>query len=72
MKINVRVKPGSSQEKVILADDGSLVVYCHARAHDGEANAAVVALVAEYYGVAKSSMQIVRGAKGRDKVLEIL
>lgn len=71
MKINVHVKPGSSQEKVILADDGSLVVYCHARAHDGEANAAIVRLVAAHYSVAKSSVEIVCGAKGRDKVLEI-
>ncbi len=71
MKIAVRVKPGSSQEKVVSADDGSLTVYCHARAHDGEANAAVVRLLAEYYGVAKSSVQIVRGTKGRDKVVEI-
>lgn len=72
MKIAVRVKPGSSQEKVVSLDDDSLVVYCHARAHDGEANAAVVRLLAEYYGVAKSSVQIVRGTKGRDKVVEIL
>ncbi|MBR3220386.1 DUF167 domain-containing protein [Candidatus Saccharibacteria bacterium] len=71
MKVSLRVKPGSSQEKVILTDDGSLVVYCHARAHDGEANAAVVRLVAEYYGVAKSSVRIVRGAKNKDKILEI-
>lgn len=72
MNVKVRVKPGSSQEKIVCMDDGSLVVYCHARAHDGEANAAVIALVAKYYGVSKSSVQVVCGAKSRDKVLEIL
>lgn len=71
MKINVRVKPGAKQEKVVLNEDGSLVVYCHARAHEGEANTAAIRLVAEFYKVAKSQVKIVRGAKGRDKVLEI-
>ena len=70
MRVAVRVKPGAKQEKVVSAD-GVLIVYCHARAHDGEANRAVIELVAKHVGVAKSRVQIVRGTKSREKVLEI-
>lgn len=68
--MNVRVKPGAKVEKVVQSNAG-LTVYCHARAHDGEANVAVIKLVAKHLGVAKSRVRIVRGAKGRDKVLEV-
>lgn len=68
--MNVRVKPGAKVEKVVQSNTG-LTVYCHARAYDGEANAAVIKLVAKHLGVAKSRVRIVRGAKGRDKVLEV-
>ena len=67
----MRVKPGSKQEKIVKNDDGSLVVYCHARAHDGEANTAIIKLVAKELGVTKSQIEIIHGLKGRDKILEI-
>lgn len=70
MKIQVTVKPGAKVEKVISFDDG-LVVYLHARAHDGEANKALVAALADYYGVSKSCIEIVGGLKGRQKLVEI-
>lgn len=38
---------------------------------DGEANEAIVALLAKHLGVAKSTIQIVRGESGREKVLRI-
>lgn len=71
MKYTVKVKPGSSQEKVVLADDGELTVWLHVRAHDGEANKAVVKVLAKHFGVAKSRVEIVRGEKSRVKVVEI-
>ena len=71
MKYTVKVKPGSSQEKVVVTDDGVLTVWLHARAHDGEANKAVVKVLAKYFGVAKSCVEIVRGEKSREKVVEI-
>ena len=70
MKYAVKVKPGSSQEKVVV-DGDSLTVWLHARAHDGEANKAVVKVLAKYFGVAKSRVEIVRGEKSRVKIVEI-
>ena len=49
MNVQVTVKPGAKQEKIIESGDG-LIVYLHARAHDGEANAALTRVLADYYG----------------------
>ncbi|MBQ6147229.1 DUF167 domain-containing protein [Candidatus Saccharibacteria bacterium] len=75
MRIKVRVKPGTSQEKIVRVEekdgfDENLVVYLRAKAHDGEANAALVKLIAKYFNVPKTSIKIVRGERGREKVLE--
>ena len=71
MKIQVTVKPGAKQEKIEAFDDG-LVIYLHARAHDGEANAALVELLSDYFHVAKSLITIKSGAGSRVKVVEVL
>ena len=70
-KYQVMVKPGSSQEKVVVSDDG-LTVYLRAKAHDGEANKALVRVLAEYFKVGKTSVVILRGQRGRKKVVEII
>ena len=71
MIIQVMVKPGAKVEKIV--DSGSdLVVYLHARAHDGEANEALVKVLAKYYGVSKSQVTILKGTKNHHKVVEIL
>ena len=72
MKYNVTVKPGSSQQKVIETEAGELVVYLHARSHDGEANTVLTKMLAEYFDVAKSQIAIVQGTKSRHKLVEII
>ncbi len=71
MKYNVLVKPGGSRNLVEKAEDGGLVVRTHAKAHDGEANKAVVELLSDYFGVSKSMVKVVRGEKSRQKIVEI-
>lgn len=71
MKIQVMVKPGAKNEKILESDDG-LVVYLHARAHDGEANVALVKALSDYYGVSKSCVKILRGQKSHQKMVEII
>lgn len=70
MKVSVTVKAGSSQNKVVEAD-GGVVVWTSKRAHDGEANAAVVKMLAEHFRVSKSRVSIVSGEKSRHKIVEI-
>ena len=71
MRISVRVKPGTKgQTRLEQQEDGSYVAFLHARAHDGEANAALLELVSDEFHVAKSQIAIVSGAKSRQKILE--
>ena len=71
MKVNIAVKPGAKQEKIIESENG-LIVYLHARAHDGEANLALLKALSDYYGVPKSCIEIIRGQKSHQKMVEIL
>lgn len=71
MQISVRVKPGvKGATRLEKQEDGSYVAFLHARAHDGEANAELMKLLSKELGVPKTELEIVAGAKGRDKVIE--
>jgi uncharacterized protein YggU (UPF0235/DUF167 family) len=71
MRIPVRVKPGTKgATRLEKQEDGSYVAFLHARAHDGEANKALLELVAKEFKIAKTQIVIVSGAKSRGKVLE--
>lgn len=69
-RYNITVKPGSSQEKVVEVGPGELVVYLRAKPHDGEANTALVKLLAKHFKVPKTTIKILRGAKSRTKLVE--
>lgn len=72
MKYTVLVKPGSKVEGVFDdPSDGELIVRTHARAHDGEANAAVVKILAKHFGVSKSQVEIASGATSKHKIVVI-
>ena len=71
MRISVRVKPGTKgATRLEKQEDGSYVAFLHAQAHDGEANKALLELVAKELKIAKTQIVIVSGAKSRGKVLE--
>ena len=67
----ITVKPGSSQEKIVECSDGELIVYLRAKPHDGEANTALIKLLAKHFDVPKTSIKITRGQKSRIKTVEI-
>ena len=72
MRITVRVKPGTKgKTRLEQQEDGSYVAFLHARAHDGEANKALLELISDEFKVPKTSIAIVAGAKSRDKVIEL-
>lgn len=72
MKISVHLKPNSRhREEVVANDDGSLTVYTKAPAIEGRANAAAVKLLARHFGVAPSTVKLVRGAASKHKVFEV-
>lgn len=72
VRFGVRVKPKARAVRVGGAwADGSLLVEVQAAAVDGKANAAVVAALADAFGVARSAVTIVTGARSRTKLVAV-
>jgi uncharacterized protein (TIGR00251 family) len=69
--IKVRVQPKSSRNQVDGFQDGALRVRVTAAPTEGQANAAVIALLAKTLGVSKSRLEIIRGYNSRDKVVSV-
>ncbi len=67
----VKVQPKASRDQVVGYRDGVLQLRVTAPPDKGRANAAVVALLADALGVAKSRVRIVSGQSSRDKVLTV-
>ena len=70
MKYTITVKPGTSQEKIVETAPGELTVYLRAKPHDGEANTALIKLLAKHFSVPKTSITIIRGEHARTKIVE--
>ncbi|MBM3321873.1 DUF167 domain-containing protein [candidate division WOR-3 bacterium] len=71
MRTGVLVKPGASADEVTRRADGTLVVRVRARAREGEANEAVVRVVARHFCIPKTGIRIVAGHRSRTKFLEL-
>lgn len=72
MRISVRVKPGTKgATRLEKQEDGSYVAFLHARAHDGEANRALIELISSEFSVPKTSVVVVSGTKSRNKIIEL-
>ena len=67
----VKVQPKASRDQVVGYRDDVLQLRVTAPPDTGRANAAVLALLADALGVAKSRVRIVRGQSSRDKVLTV-
>jgi uncharacterized protein (TIGR00251 family) len=75
LRLRLKVRPRSRRSAIEgLAPDpegAALKVAVKAPPEDGKANAAMAALLAEAFGVAKSAVSVVAGATGRRKLVEI-
>ena len=68
----VRVKPGSRKGPLVETDDdGQLTVYVREPAIDGKANAALIRVLAEHFGVTRSRVEMMSGAGARIKRFRI-
>jgi len=70
MRHSIRVIPKAKQNKVVVEED-RLKVYLTAPAIEGRANEALIKILAAHFKVRKGDIRIVKGEKGRDKVVEI-
>lgn len=71
MKIEIHVKPNARKRGVEKVSEGVYKVAVNAPPQDGKANAAVVEILADYFGVAKSSIVILHGQSGRKKLIQL-
>ena len=71
MRINVRAKPAAHEEKVVYIEPGVYEVSVTEPPAEGRANRAIVAVLAEYFEVNQSSVQIISGHTSRNKIVDI-
>ncbi len=69
-RLAVRVTPGAKVEGMEIAS-GKLTVKTRAKPQDGQANDAVVALLAKALGTAPSRLILLRGATSREKLVQL-
>ena len=70
-KICLKVKPGARKNQVIKKEDGSFAVSVTAPPKKGKANKAVIRLLADYFGIAKSKIRVISGATSKNKIAEV-
>ena len=70
MKVIIRVKPNSSQEKIEKTENGYLV-YVKEPPVNNKANQAVIKVLANYFKIPKSQISILSGLKSKQKFIEI-
>ena len=71
VKIIIKAKPGNREDKVEKIDEANYTVYVKALAIDGKANTAIIKLLADYFDISPSLVQIISGYMSRTKVVEI-
>lgn len=71
MKIFVKAKPNSKEEKVEKIDENNFVVWVKEPPVKGKANEAIRNALAVYFKTGSSSVRIVSGYSSRNKVVEI-
>jgi len=69
-RLALRVTPGARVEAVEIAA-GKLTIKVRAKPTDGEANEAVLAMLAKALGVPGSRLTLLRGATSREKLVGI-
>ncbi|MCM8774089.1 MAG: DUF167 domain-containing protein [Candidatus Omnitrophica bacterium] len=70
MLIKVKVVPSAKKERIEKIDD-YIKVYLTQPPLDGRANKRLIELLAEYLKVKKYHLSIVKGGKGREKIISL-
>lgn len=69
--LQVKVKPNARVSGLEQLDDGTWLARIKSPPVDGKANAELVALIAQRFGVLKAQVSIRSGASGRMKLVRI-
>lgn len=69
--IQIKVKPNAKASELEQLEDGTWMARIKAPPVDGKANAALIELIAEHFGVRKGAVAIKSGAGARLKLIQI-
>ena len=69
--LTIRLTPRAARERLVAGPDGGFAAHVTAPPVEGAANEALCRLVAKAAGVAPSRVTVVRGQRGRQKVVRI-
>jgi uncharacterized protein len=69
--LRVRVQPRAARDEIVGERDGSLVVRLTAPPVEDRANKALCRLIARRLRVAPTRVTVLRGAKSRDKIVQV-
>lgn len=71
MRIYVKVTPRAGKNEILKISEGEYKIKVTAPPEKGKANEAVVEILADYFGVPKSSVNIIGGKSARVKIIDI-
>ena len=71
MRIYIKVSPRSSKNEIVQLSEGEYKVKLTAPPVDGQANEALIKLLAKFFGVSKSAINIVGGKTAKIKMVDI-
>jgi uncharacterized protein (TIGR00251 family) len=69
--VKVRLQPRAARDEIVGERAGALVVRLTAPPVEGRANEALCRLIARRLGVARSRVTLLRGARSRDKLVQV-
>ena len=70
MRIDIKVIP-NAKRNLVKEENGLFKVYLTAPAVEGKANKALVEVLAEYFGVKRHQIGIIKGLQSRGKTINI-
>ena len=72
MKIFIKAKPNSGEEKIEKVDETHYVVFVKEPPIKGKANEAIRNVLAVYFKTSSSNVRIVSGFSSRNKIVKIM
>jgi uncharacterized protein (TIGR00251 family) len=72
VKLRLHIQPGAKKTAVAGLHGDALKIRLHAPPVDGQANAALIAFLAQRLGVAKTAVTILSGASSRAKRVQVV
>lgn len=71
MRISVKIKPNSKTSSVDKTGEMEFLIKVKSPPKDGRANAELIKVLGDFFGVPKSRIAIIKGGGSRNKIIDI-